>query len=37
MIEIGLSPTDSGDITDVAHNLFVVATITALTFDPPKK
>jgi hypothetical protein len=37
MIEIGLNPTDSGDITDVAHNLFVVATITALTFDPPKK
>jgi hypothetical protein len=32
MVEIGLSPTDSTDVTDVAHTLFVVATVTAATF-----
>jgi hypothetical protein len=32
MIEIGLNPTDSTDITDIAHTLFVVATISAATF-----
>ncbi len=32
MVEIGLSPTDSTDVTDIAHTLFVVATITASTF-----
>ena len=32
MIEIGLSPTDSTDVTDIAHTLFVVATVTAATF-----
>jgi hypothetical protein len=33
MVEIGLSPTDSTDVTDVAHNLFVVATVTAKMFE----
>ena len=32
MVEIGLSPTDSTDVTDIAHTLFMVATITASTF-----
>ena len=32
MIEIGLHPTDSTDVTDIAHNLFVVATVTAAAF-----
>jgi hypothetical protein len=32
MVEIGLSPTDSTDVTDIAHTLFVVATVTAATF-----
>jgi hypothetical protein len=32
MVEIGMSPTDSTDVTDVAHTLFVVATVTAATF-----
>jgi hypothetical protein len=32
MIEIGLSPTDSTDVTDIAHTLFVVATVSAATF-----
>jgi hypothetical protein len=32
MVEIGLSPTDSTDVTDIAHTLFVVATVTASTF-----
>lgn len=37
MIEVALSPTDSTDITDIAHTLFMVVTISASTFDPPKK
>lgn len=32
MVEVGLSPVDSGDITDIAHTLFIVSTITAQTF-----
>jgi hypothetical protein len=32
MVEFGMSPTDSTDLTDVAHTLFVVATVTASTF-----
>jgi len=32
MVEIGLSATNSTDVTDVAHTLFMVATITASTF-----
>ena len=32
MVEIGVSPTDSTDVTDVAHNLFVVATVTSAAF-----
>jgi hypothetical protein len=32
MVEIGLNPTDSTDVTDIAHTLFMVATITASTF-----
>ena len=32
MVEIGMNPADSADVTDVAHTLFVVATITAATF-----
>lgn len=32
MVELGLSPVDSGDITDVAHTLFIVGTVTASTF-----
>jgi hypothetical protein len=32
MIEIGLSPTDSTDVTDIAHTLFMVVTISAATF-----
>jgi hypothetical protein len=31
-VEIGLNPTDSTDVTDIAHTLFMVATITASTF-----
>jgi hypothetical protein len=36
MVELGLSPTDSGDVTDVAHTMFVVATVVAPLFAPPK-
>ena len=36
MLEIGVSPVDSGDITDVAHNLFVVVTYVAKMFDDKK-
>jgi hypothetical protein len=32
MVEVGLSPVDSGDITDIAHTLFIVSTISAATF-----
>ena len=32
MVEIGMNPTDSADITDVAHTFFMVATVTAATF-----
>jgi hypothetical protein len=32
MVEVGLSPIDSADVTDVAHNFFMVATVTSATF-----
>ncbi len=32
MIEIGLSPTDSTDVTDITHTLFMVATVTSSIF-----
>lgn len=32
MVEVGLSPVDSADVTDIAHTLFVVATVSAATF-----
>jgi len=32
MVEVMLNPTDSTDVTDIAHTLFVVATVTASTF-----
>jgi hypothetical protein len=32
MVEVSVSPTDSTDVTDIAHTLFVVATVTASTF-----
>jgi hypothetical protein len=37
MIEIGLNPVDSGDITDIAHTFFMVATMSTSLFDPPAK
>jgi hypothetical protein len=36
MIEIGVSPVDSGDITDIAHNLFVVVTYVAKLYEDKK-
>jgi hypothetical protein len=36
MLEIGVSPVDSGDITDVAHNLFVVVTYVAKLYEDKK-
>ncbi len=36
MMEIGLSATDSTDITDIAHTMFMVVTISAAAFDPKK-
>jgi hypothetical protein len=36
MVEIGLNPVDSGDITDISHNLFVVVTYVAKMFDDKK-
>jgi hypothetical protein len=32
MVEAMMNPTDSTDVTDISHNLFVIATITASTF-----
>lgn len=32
MVEVGVSPTDSTDVTDIAHTLFIVATVSASTF-----
>jgi len=32
MLELGFKPTDSTDMSDMAHTLFVVATVTAATF-----
>jgi hypothetical protein len=36
MMEIGLSPVDSGDVTDIAHNLFVVVTYVAKMWEDKK-
>lgn len=36
MLELDVSPTDSGDITDVAHNLFVVVTYVAKLYEDKK-
>jgi hypothetical protein len=32
MVELGLNPVDSGDLTDVAHTLFMVVTFATSTF-----
>jgi len=32
MVEIGMNPVDSADVTDIAHTFFMVATVTAATF-----
>jgi hypothetical protein len=32
MVEVGMNPVDSTDITDIAHTFFLVATVTASTF-----
>jgi hypothetical protein len=32
MVEVMMNTTDSTDVTDIAHTLFVVATVTASTF-----
>jgi len=32
MVEVGLSPVDSGDVTDIAHTFFMVATVSAAAF-----
>ena len=32
MVEVGMNPVDSTDVTDIAHNFFLIATITASTF-----
>jgi hypothetical protein len=36
MIELGVSPVDSGDVTDIAHNLFVVVTYVAKMYEDKK-
>jgi hypothetical protein len=36
MLEIDVSPTDSGDVSDISHNLFVIATYVAKMFDDKK-
>ena len=36
MMEIGVSPIDSADVTDIAHTLFVVATMSANVFGDGK-
>src|ERR1700690_429822 len=36
MMEIGVSPVDSGDVTDIAHNLFVVVTYVAKMYEDKK-
>jgi hypothetical protein len=36
MIELGVSPVDSGDVTDIAHNLFVVVTYVAKMWEDKK-
>jgi hypothetical protein len=32
MVEVGMSPVDSTDVTDIAHTFFLIATVTASTF-----
>jgi hypothetical protein len=36
MIEIGLNPVDSTDITDITHTFFMVATMSTSFFEPKK-
>jgi hypothetical protein len=36
MIEVDVSPTSSSDVTDISHNLFIVATYVAKMFDDKK-
>jgi hypothetical protein len=36
MLEIDVSPTDSGDVSDMSHNLFIIATYVAKMFDDKK-
>jgi hypothetical protein len=33
MVDVTTKATDSTDVTDIAHNLFIVATVTASTFS----
>jgi hypothetical protein len=35
-LEVGVSPVDSGDVTDMAHNLFVVVTYVAKMYEDKK-
>ncbi len=37
MMEVALNRIDSTDVTDIAHTLFMVVTISASAFDPAKK
>jgi hypothetical protein len=32
MVEVGMNPVDSTDVTDIAHTFFLIATVTASTF-----
>jgi hypothetical protein len=36
MIDMTMKATDSTDVTDVVHNIFIVGTITAALFEPKK-
>jgi hypothetical protein len=36
MIEVDVSPTSSSDVSDISHNLFIVATYVAKMFDDKK-
>ena len=36
MLEVDVSPTNSGDVSDISHNLFVIATYVAKMFDDKK-
>jgi hypothetical protein len=36
MLEVGMNPVDSGDVTDMAHNLFVIVTYVAKLYEDKK-